>query len=124
MVPVVLVLLNHYLWFRHFSHHQDRAYQNMSSYYDALSDMPSFTEVASYFGLCVWLVPFALFVSLSASDNVLPTIGSEPSASTSGGDSSKSRRGQGMVKVLVDNVLSGIGGVSSSLGWKRSDDRL
>ncbi|KAK0657013.1 transmembrane adaptor Erv26 [Cercophora newfieldiana] len=120
----VLVLLNHWLWFRHFSHHQERAYQNMSSYYDAPSDMPSFTEVASYFGLCVWLVPFALFVSLSASDNVLPTMGSEPSASASGGDTSKSRRGQGMVKVLVDNVLSGIGEVTSSLGWKRPDDRL
>jgi hypothetical protein len=96
----------------------------MSSYYDAPSGMPTFTEVASYFGLCVWLVPFALFVSLSASDNVLPTMGSEPSTSTSGVDSSKSRRGQGMVKVLVDNVLSGIGQVPSTLGWKRPDDRL
>jgi hypothetical protein len=39
--------------------------------------MPSFTEIASYFGLCVWLVPFALFVSLSAGENVLPSMGSE-----------------------------------------------
>lgn len=119
-----LVLLNHYLWFKHFSHHQERAYRNMSSYYDTPSDMPSFTEVASYFGLCVWLVPFALFVSLSASDNVLPTMGNEHSASVGGGDGSKSRRGQGMVKVLVDNVLSGIGQVTSTFGWKRPDDRL
>jgi hypothetical protein len=124
LLSCILVLLNHYLWFKHFSHHQERAYQNMSSYYDAPNDMPTFTEVASYFGLCVWLVPFALFVSLSASDNVLPTMGNEPSASTSGGESSKSRRGQGMVKVLVDNVLSGIGQVSSTIGWKRPDDRL
>ncbi|KAK4454521.1 transmembrane adaptor Erv26 [Podospora aff. communis PSN243] len=124
LLSCILVLLNHYLWFKHFSHHQERAYQNMSSYYDAPSDMPAFTEVASYFGLCIWLVPFALFVSLSASDNVLPTMGNEPSASTSGGESSKSRRGQGMVKVLVDNVLSGLGQVSSAIGWKRPDDRL
>jgi len=96
----------------------------MTSYYDTPDSIPSFTEIASYFGLCVWLVPFALFVSLSASDNVLPTMGSEPSASTGGGDSSKSRRGQGMVKVLVDNVLAGIGEVSSMFGWKRPDDRL
>lgn len=28
----------------------------------------------AYFTLCLWLVPFALFVSLSANDNVLPTV--------------------------------------------------
>ncbi|EAA13015.1 AGAP011456-PA [Anopheles gambiae str. PEST] len=33
----------------------------------------AFTEVLAYFTLCLWLVPFALFVSLSANDNVLPT---------------------------------------------------
>jgi hypothetical protein len=27
--------------------------------------------------MCVWLVPFALFVSLSAGENVLPSMGSE-----------------------------------------------
>ncbi|KAK1757864.1 DUF396-domain-containing protein [Echria macrotheca] len=123
-----LVLLNHYLWFKHFSHRQERAYQRMSSYYDVPSDVPTFTEIASYFGLCVWLVPFALFVSLSASDNVLPTMGNESAADSSnmggGGDGSKSRRGQGMVKVLVDNVLAGIGEVTGMLGWRRQDDRI
>lgn len=45
--------------------------------YDDYDDMPTFTEVASYFGICIWLVPFALFVSLSAGENVLPSMGSE-----------------------------------------------
>ena len=27
----------------------------------------------AYFTLCLWLVPFAFFVSLSANENVLPT---------------------------------------------------
>lgn len=27
-----------------------------------------------YFTLCLWIVPFALFVSLNANDNVLPTV--------------------------------------------------
>ena len=40
-------------------------------------DIPTFTEIASFFGLCVWLIPFALFVSLSAGENVLPSMGSE-----------------------------------------------
>ncbi|KAM7202723.1 Transmembrane adaptor Erv26 [Rhypophila sp. PSN 637] len=121
-----LVLINHYVWFKHFSHHQERAYQNMSSYYDAPSNMPTFTEIASYFGICVWLVPFALFVSLSASDNVLPTMGHEGSTSAGGVDAdSKKRRGQGMAKALVDGVLNTIGEISAMSKFKkRSDDRL
>ncbi|KAF1950418.1 DUF396-domain-containing protein [Byssothecium circinans] len=69
-----LVILNHYVWFRHFSapptHHSSYPYTRDPS-------IPTFTEIASYFGLCVWLVPFALFVSLSAGENVLPSMGSE-----------------------------------------------
>ena len=93
----------------------------MSSYYDTPDDVPTFTEIASYFGLCVWLVPFALFVSLSASDNVLPTMGSEgPSmAGGIGGDGNKAKRGQGLAKALVDNVLSAIRAVSQMAGWNR-----
>lgn len=91
----------------------------MTSMYDQ-PDVPSFTEIASYFGLCVWLIPFALFVSLSASDNVLPTIGTEqPSRDTDG----RNKR-QGMVKVVVDNVLSAIGEVTRLAGWKKPEDRF
>ncbi|KAL8874503.1 MAG: hypothetical protein Q9174_000196, partial [Haloplaca sp. 1 TL-2023] len=50
-------------------------YRNTTRY--DYPDLPSFTEIASYFGICVWLVPFAMFVSLSAGDNVLPSMGSE-----------------------------------------------
>ncbi|XP_049883515.1 protein TEX261 isoform X2 [Pectinophora gossypiella] len=35
----------------------------------------SFSEVLAYFTICLWVVPFALFVSLSANDYVLPTTG-------------------------------------------------
>jgi Transmembrane adaptor Erv26 len=31
-----------------------------------------FLQVLAYFTLCLWCVPFALFISLSANDNVLP----------------------------------------------------
>ncbi|KAK5159659.1 transmembrane adaptor Erv26 [Cryomyces antarcticus] len=75
-----LVLLNHYLWFRHFSlppRPSSSPPSSYSYYAPASSSMPTFTEIASYFGLCVWLVPFALFVSLSAGENVLPSMGSE-----------------------------------------------
>ncbi|KAK4144836.1 transmembrane adaptor Erv26 [Dichotomopilus funicola] len=128
LTSCVLVLINHYVWFRHFSHYQERAYQNMTSYYDTPDDVPTFTEIASYFGLCVWLVPFSLFVSLSASDNILPTMGSEPSSSArpSGmtGSAAAGRRNQGMAKALVDNIRGAIGEGSALFGWKKPEDRL
>lgn len=57
IMAVVFVIVNHYLAFTFFS----------TTYH-------SFTQVLAYFTLCLWLVPFALFVSLSANENVLPTV--------------------------------------------------
>ncbi|CAH0403869.1 unnamed protein product [Chilo suppressalis] len=37
----------------------------------------NFSEVLAYFTLCLWVVPLALFVSLSANDYVLPTTSDE-----------------------------------------------
>ncbi|CAK7267938.1 erv26 super protein [Sporothrix epigloea] len=121
-----LVLLDHFVWFRYFSSAQQRAYTNMSSYYDSPTDMPTFTQIASYFGICVWLVPFALFVSLSASDNVLPTMGGNNSEAVGVGSGSEvnQKRGGGMFKSAVDGVLSVSGNFGSATGLKRSDDRL
>ncbi|KAH8665183.1 transmembrane adaptor Erv26 [Tricladium varicosporioides] len=114
LTSCVLVLLNHYVWFTHFS---NPALAAPASRYD-MSNMPTFTEIASYFGLCVWLVPFSLFVSLSASDNVLPTMGSEEPGSSDG----KNKR-QGMIKVLVDTVLDWIGQLTKLAGWNSRPER-
>lgn len=56
ILTVVLVVVNHYFAFRYFS----------EVYY-------SFSEILSFFTLCLWLIPFTFFVSLSAGDNVLPS---------------------------------------------------
>ncbi|ELR06228.1 erv26 super [Pseudogymnoascus destructans] len=113
----VLVLINHYYCFAHFSS-LPRAPTH--SIYDAPT-VPTFTEIASYFGICVWLVPFALFVSLSASDNVLPTMGSEaPSGSVGPGDRQKR---QGLVKVVVDGFIEWVGNAGNVLGWWKTDRR-
>lgn len=93
----------------------------MASYYDTPDNIPTFTEIASYFGICVWLVPFALFVSLSASDNVLPTENPAASANAANGDGSK-RKAQGMAKMLVDSVRNAISEVGVMAGWKKRDD--
>lgn len=141
-----LVIANHYLWFRHFSTPPPPvAY---SSYpYARNTDIPSFTEIASYFGLCVWLVPFALFVSLSAGENVLPSMGSEyatgdgssyisagktPDAFASGSGSGNGgggpmegkRRGRsgtnaGLAKQVVTGVKDWVGETGEVMGiWK------
>jgi len=113
LTSCVLVLLNHYLWFSHFSKTPRGPARSM---YDS-PDYPTFTEIASYFGLCVWLVPFALFVSLSASDNVLPTMGSEVPSGMPGADGDKKNRRQGMAKALVDGVREWVDQAGSTLGW-------
>merc|ERR1719320_1783585 len=57
LVAVVMVIVNHYFAFSHFG----------ENYYP-------FSEVMAYFTICLWLVPFSFFVSLSANENVLPTM--------------------------------------------------
>lgn len=54
---LILLIINHYFAFNYFS-----------------STFLPFSQVLGYFTLCLWIVPFSFFVSLSANDNVLPTI--------------------------------------------------
>lgn len=90
-------------------------------------DVPSFTEIASYFGLCVWLVPFALFVSLSASENVLPSMGSEYATGDHGGVSSglggagAGKKNKGLAKAVVDGTREWIGETGELMGFWRGD---
>ncbi|KAJ4984493.1 transmembrane adaptor Erv26 [Stagonosporopsis vannaccii] len=137
-----LVIANHYLWFRHFSAPSPSSNTYSNYPYDR-PDIPTFTEIASYFGLCVWLVPFALFVSLSAGENVLPSMGSEyatgdgssyitPGATPSGfgsatataGGSAGKRRArsgtnQGMAKQVFGGVKDWVGETGEVMGlWK------
>uniref|UniRef100_T1JH68 Protein TEX261 n=1 Tax=Strigamia maritima TaxID=126957 RepID=T1JH68_STRMM len=56
IVASILLIVNHYLAFSYFS----------QVYYP-------FSEVMAFFTVCVWIVPFAFFVSLSANENILPT---------------------------------------------------
>ncbi|GAA6010877.1 hypothetical protein JCM11491_004578 [Sporobolomyces phaffii] len=88
ILSCVFVLLSHYLAFRHFSdkqsssnHHYTRynAYNHRRGAFGKKQD-EGFLEVATFFAVCVWLVPFYLFLSLSANDNVLPSSGGETPA--------------------------------------------
>ncbi|KAI8923407.1 transmembrane adaptor Erv26-domain-containing protein [Entophlyctis helioformis] len=55
IVSCILVISNHFAWFFYFTTRRH-----------------TFNEIASFFGLLVWLVPFLYFVSLSANDYTLP----------------------------------------------------
>jgi hypothetical protein len=55
LAAMVMLLLNHYV-----------AFQFFSTIYHP------FAEVLAYFTVCLWLVPFTYFVSLSANEYVLP----------------------------------------------------
>lgn len=71
----IMLVVNHWLAFSYFSN-------NWYQFSEVISNKKSrfyFTnssnsQILAYFTLCLWIVPFALFVSLSANDNVLPTI--------------------------------------------------
>ncbi|KAJ5477257.1 Protein SVP26 [Penicillium diatomitis] len=129
ILSCVLVILNHWLWFRHFSKPLPATRANQGNwrqpYQLDYSDVPSFSEVASYFGLCVWLVPFALFVSLSAGDNVLPTMGTEYAGGAQSGHarnvSDSKAKNKGMAKALVDNVREWAGETGELMGFWRGD---
>ncbi|ETW83722.1 hypothetical protein HETIRDRAFT_243473, partial [Heterobasidion irregulare TC 32-1] len=72
-----LVIVDHFIWFFHFAQltndtrlRASRAYRGPKP---APAGIPSFGDMATFFGVCVWLAPLFLFLSLSANDNALPT---------------------------------------------------
>lgn len=137
LLSCALVLVNHWLWFRHFSDPQlyaaTTARDSARSPYDrdryTTITQPSFTEIASYFGLCVWLVPFSLFISLSAGENVLPSMGSEYATgerSGIGGEGlhREGKKSVGLAKAAVDGVREWVGETGAVMGlWRRDNIR-
>ncbi|KAL3230972.1 Protein SVP26 [Nakaseomyces bracarensis] len=111
----ILVVLNHYLWFRYFNHIEIPPQFAYDPNY-----MPrkraSFAEVASFFALCVWFIPFALFVSLSAGDYLLAT--STRDAALQKMD--KSKKHTGLVRVVINSIRDNINLFLETMGLKRS----
>ncbi|OAX44002.1 DUF396-domain-containing protein [Rhizopogon vinicolor AM-OR11-026] len=70
----VLAISDHFIWFFYFSHITRDARQVSHLYRSQIqSSVPGFSDIATFFGVCVWLVPLFLFLSLSANDHALPT---------------------------------------------------
>ncbi|SCZ92664.1 BZ3500_MvSof-1268-A1-R1_Chr5-2g08082 [Microbotryum saponariae] len=87
ILSCVLVIANHFVSLNYFSerarstgYHGGRGANTGSRWSSAHLSHASnheetFLDVATYFGVCVWLCPFFLFLSLSANNNVLPSKG-------------------------------------------------
>ena len=66
----------------------------------------------------VWLIPFALFVSLTAGENVLPSTTELQGAVAGGRSQGKSKKGgPGMAKMVVDAVKDWFSSVGETFGW-------
>lgn len=74
----IVVVADHFMWFFHFARRTHEARQAAHKAYRGgpVVRAPTFGDMATFFGLCVWLTPLFLFLSLSANDNTLPTSGS------------------------------------------------
>ncbi|KAG0672348.1 erv26 super protein [Maudiozyma exigua] len=68
----IVVVINHYLWFKYFNTTEIPPQFRYDPNYIA-PRKATFSQVSSFFAICIWFIPFALFVSLSAGDYVLPT---------------------------------------------------
>ncbi|KAK6197586.1 transmembrane adaptor Erv26 [Scheffersomyces amazonensis] len=111
LASCVLVLANHFLWFNHFHNPYIPPLDVRLSPNYQPPRIPSFVEVCSFFGLLVWFIPFALFVSLSAHDNLLPHhIDSEVAKDK--------KKNNGLAKVVVGNIREYIYAISRRLGYE------
>ncbi|KTW32417.1 uncharacterized protein T551_00507 [Pneumocystis jirovecii RU7] len=73
IIGSVFTVLNHLFWIWHFRLYFSSLLTNSFTYskkknYEGFT----FNQIASFFAICVWLIPFSLFISLPAGDNVLP----------------------------------------------------
>ncbi|KAG8218685.1 DUF396-domain-containing protein [Butyriboletus roseoflavus] len=104
-----MAIVNHFLWFIHFSRLARDARQSYR-HRAPVSNTPGFTDIATFFGICVWLVPLFLFLSLSANDNALPTSSGnivDPSTASAGAQRSKSSLFKSMFSVISkDRILA------------------
>lgn len=116
LTSCLLVFLNHWLWFRYFSDPSLPPAGILVERPDYKGRThPPFAQVASFFGICVWLIPFALFIGLSAGDNVLPT-SNELDDNNTGSQKAK-RRSTGLVKVMIEKMWFYIGVVGRQFGY-------
>jgi len=112
----VLVIADHFLWFFYFSRNAPGARHTPARRYGAYQEpqrMHSFAEIATFFGICVWLAPLFLFLSLSANDNALPitSVSHVDGSQAKGTNAPQSRSRSSLFKSVFGNITSQLPGV-------------
>lgn len=105
----ILAVANHFTWFLYFSRVSREVRHSYSKHRGPATEIPGFADIATFFGVCVWLVPLFLFLSLSANDNALPTSGS-----SSGSNSSSPRVNSSLFKSVFGILWRGGSAKSNS----------
>ncbi|KAF8592646.1 DUF396-domain-containing protein [Ramaria rubella] len=76
MASCLLVVADHFMWFFHFHEIAEAARKRERRWrhpMEPVPHVPTFFDIVTFFGICVWLVPLFLFLSLTANENALPT---------------------------------------------------
>lgn len=113
----LLAFLNHYLWFNHFNNPYIPTIDERLSPDFVPPYYPSFTEIASFFGICIWMFPFALFISISSNENGLPISESDLSnESSSLENNEKVKKSVNLVRSLIKKSLAFLSNIFNALG--------
>mmetsp|Transcript_36729 Transcript_36729/g.50990 ORF Transcript_36729/g.50990 Transcript_36729/m.50990 type:complete len:210 (+) Transcript_36729:233-862(+) len=88
---VLALIVSHYVWIQHFIH----------------GSRVSIEFVMGFFLICVWLVPFAFFISLAANESVLPMSASTSQSTDHGSTSGHTgKRSRGTLLSLMNFIRS------------------
>lgn len=109
LASCVLVIINHFMWFNYFLHPPTPLFQEQLRQGYKAPVIPLLSEVVSFFGLCVWFVPFALFVSLSSHDNLLPHHME---------NTETRHKSTGLAKAVVETIRDKVYQLSRKLGYE------
>ncbi|KAG4305672.1 hypothetical protein PORY_001228 [Pneumocystis oryctolagi] len=126
-VSVVFTVLNHMFWIWNFKSYFTSFLADSFLYLKGKSQQEyTFAQIASFFGICVWLTPFSLFVSLPAGDNVLPVSlrnSSKSNTRVTFTQNDKHKR-IGLVKTIFLKVKIYIDLISQNLNWNDQPSKI
>ncbi|KAF8969492.1 transmembrane adaptor Erv26-domain-containing protein [Flammula alnicola] len=99
LASCALVIVDHFVWFFYFARTTSEV-RHLRAYRGIPAEAPSFTEIASFFAICVWYTPLFLFLSLSANDNALPMTAAEPLSPTAASSTQTSQSRVSLIRSM------------------------
>lgn len=110
----ILAFLNHYFWFKYFNNPYIPTIDERLDPNFKLPYYPSFTEIASFFGICIWLLPFSLFISISSNENGLPI--SNDNLNLNSNENENVKKSVNLIKLKIKDLLFFLSKTCNSMG--------